>query len=198
MKVFPRYFYLSTLIVLSSLIGCNRVQNSNFSKHSKGFYYHLIAFNSNLKKDNARFIALLDINYLNQNDSVFWNSRVDYDDKYFIFINPDVTDNFIETYLNYANEGDSVNLLIPKIDFFKQQFSTNKIPRFTAGDSVIKVNLKVKKLFNPSQVDSMVTDILPTYLVMFLTCTGGAGPGGILGHRGVPIQSPLEARTQAL
>jgi len=150
--------YLSALIVVSFFTGCERTQNSKFSKHTKGFYYQLISYTSDLKKDNTRFVALLDINYLNQGDSVFWNSKTDYDDKYFMYVNPEVTDNFIETYLQFANEGDSVNLLMPKSIFFKQQFSTNKIPVFTSRDSIIKVNLKVKKLFNPSQVDSLVVE----------------------------------------
>ena len=169
---FSLRLYFSALILLSFFYGCERSQNSKFTKHNKGFHYQLISYNTDLKKDNTRFAALLDLNYLTQNDSVFWDSKSDYDDKYFMYVNPAVTGNLIETYLQLVNEGDSVNLLIPKSIFFKQQFATSKIPDFTLHDSIVKVNMKVKKLFNPTEVDSLVfhwakkeKDLITAYLL---------------------------------
>lgn len=157
--------------MLLFIAGCERNNHSVFSKHNKGFYYHLVSFNTDLKKDNTHFIALLDIDYLTQTDSVFWSSKTDYDDKYFMYVAPQSTGNLIETYLQTANEADSVILLIPKTIFFKQQFSTSKLPYFSTNDSVVKVNLKVKRLFNTNQVDSLVlnwkkkeNDLIVAYL----------------------------------
>ncbi len=146
--------YVSFLLVFS----CGRKKNEYYTKHEKGFYYHLLAFNSDVKKDNTHFIALLDLNYSTQNDSVFWNSKSDFDDKYFMNIDPEASGNCIEAYLQMANEGDSACLLIPKETFFKQQFSSKQIPTFTKKDSVVKVYLKIKTIFNTSRVDSLITE----------------------------------------
>lgn len=135
---------------------CGR-KNELYTKHQKGFYYHLLAFNSDIEKDNTHFIALLDLNYCTQNDSVFWNSKTDFDDKYFVNIDPEKTGNLIECYLQKANEGDSVCLLIPKETFFKQQFQSRKTPSFTNRDSVVKVYMKIKTIFNAHGVDSLIT-----------------------------------------
>jgi FKBP-type peptidyl-prolyl cis-trans isomerase FkpA len=149
-----RYFLFVMFIGLC--ISCKR-ENHVYSRHEKGFYYRLLGFNTDLEKDNTHFIALLDMNYCTQNDSVFWNSKTDFDDKYFVNIDPDKTGNCIECYLQKANEGDSVCLLIPKEIFFKQQFSTHRTPGFLNTDSVVKVYMKIKTIFNSSRVDSLVT-----------------------------------------
>lgn len=149
---------LAALFLTLLLFACGNKKTELYSKNEKGFYYHLISFNSDLKKDNTHYIALLDINYATQNDSVFWNSRSDFDDKYYMNIDPDATNNFIETYLRNANEGDSVCLLIPKEIFFKQQFFSKTTPAFVRKDSVIKVNMKIKNLFNTSRIDSLVSN----------------------------------------
>jgi FKBP-type peptidyl-prolyl cis-trans isomerase FkpA len=146
-------FFLSFLVFISS---CKR-ENATYTKHEKGFYYHLLAFNNDLKKDNTHFIALLDMNYCTQNDSVFWNSKTDFNDKYFVNIDPEKTGNCIECYLQKANEGDSVLLLIPKDIFFKQQFQSRRTPEFTSHDSVVKVYMKIKTIFNAARVDSLIT-----------------------------------------
>lgn len=147
------FLYTSVLFLFS----CGR-KNELYTKHEKGFYYHLLAFNTDVKKDNTHFIALLDLNYSTQNDSVFWNSKSDYDDKYFMNIDPERSGNCIEAYLQMANEGDSACLLIPKETFFKQQFSSPRIPEFAKADSVVKVYLKIKTIFNTSRVDSLITE----------------------------------------
>jgi FKBP-type peptidyl-prolyl cis-trans isomerase len=72
-------------------------------------------------------------------------------------IDPETTHNFIESYLMNANEGDSVNLLISTSEFFKQQFFTKRIPSFVKNDSIVKVNFKIKTLFNTTKVDSLLT-----------------------------------------
>jgi hypothetical protein len=138
------------------LFSCGR-KNELYTKHEKGFYYHLLAFNNDLEKDNTHFIALLDLNYCTQNDSVFWNSKSDFDDKYFVNIDPERSGNCIECYLQTANEGDSVCLLIPKETFFKQQFASPKVPAFASGDSIVKVYMKIRTIFNTARVDSLVT-----------------------------------------
>lgn len=151
MKTYLLFF--SALILFFS---CGR-KDELYTKHEKGFYYHLLAFNSDLEKDNTHFIALLDMNYCTQNDSVFWNSKTDFDDKYFVNIDPDKTGNCIECFLQKANEGDSVCLLIPKETFFKQQFQSKRVPQFMNKDSVVKVYMKINTIFNTSRVDSLIT-----------------------------------------
>lgn len=159
-------FFAAILLLLS----CGR-KNEQYARHDKGFYYKLLAFNDVLLKDNTHFIALLDMNYCTQNDSVFWNSRTDFDNKYFVNIDPDRTGNYIESYLQSANEGDSVCLLIPKEAFFKQQFQSPRVPSFALKDSVVKVYMKINTIFNTARVDSLVTQwamnehkIITTYL----------------------------------
>jgi hypothetical protein len=146
------FLFISIILIFS----CKR-ENETFTRHEKGFYYHLLGFNTDVEKDNTHFIALLDMNYCTQNDSVFWNSKTDFDDKYFVNIDPDKTGNCIESYLQKANEGDSVLLLIPKDIFFKQQFASRKAPQFIGRDSTVKVYMKVKTIFNISRIDSLIT-----------------------------------------
>lgn len=109
-----------------------------------------------MKKDNTNFIAVLDVDFATQKDSVFWSSRADFDDKFYVKIDPVNSANLIENYLQKANEGDSVCLLIPKKTFFKQQFYTEKLPGFCGSDTVVKVNMKVVALFNTNRVDSLL------------------------------------------
>lgn len=149
-----KLFLLSSILIMLS---CGR-KNETYTKHDKGFYYHLLAFNSDLEKDNTHFIALLDLLYCTQKDSVFWDSKIDFDDKYFVNIDPDKTGNCIESYLQKANEGDSVCLLIPKETFFKQQYANDRVPYFSKKDSVVKVYMKIRTIFNTSRVDSLITN----------------------------------------
>ncbi len=148
--------YLLFFSALLLFFSCGR-KDELYTKHEKGFYYHLLAFNSDLEKDNTHFIALLDMNYCTQGDSVFWNSKTDFDDKYFVNIDPEKTGNCIECFLQKANEGDSVCLLIPKETFFKQQFQSKRIPHFMSKDSVVKVYMKINTIFNTARVDSLIT-----------------------------------------
>ena len=149
--------FIFLILIIFFFSRCGKKNDGLYSKHDAGFYYHLVSFANDEKKNNTHFIALLDIAYATQNDSVFWTSRTDYDDKYFMNIDPETTHNFIESYLMNANEGDSVNLLIATSEFFKQQFFTKRIPSFVKNDSIVKVNFKIKTLFNTTKVDSLLT-----------------------------------------
>lgn len=144
------------IAVLILLQGCGKKNESEFTKHPNGFYYHLVSFVNDVKKDNTHFIAVLDVDFATQKDSVFWSSKSDFDNKFYVQIDPENSHNFIETYLQQANEGDSVCLLLPRKAFFKQQFFTERLPSFNASDSVVKVNMKVTALFNTSRIDSLL------------------------------------------
>ena len=133
----------------------NKNELEEYTYHPKGFYYQLFSFSDNVKKDNTNYIALINAMYKTQADSAFWNSTVDFDDKFYLKINPNKSGNTIEQFLQGANAEDSVCLLIKNKDFFKQQFYSKTVPAFSANDSVVKVYLKVKGIFRESGVDSL-------------------------------------------
>ncbi len=126
-----------------------------YSKHPAGFHYQLLAFTKDENRNNLNQIVFLDAAFANQNDSVFWNSHSDFGDKFYLHLKKNDRQNLIEYFLEKANEGDSALLLIPVKAFFKQQFSSSKIPSFSQNDSVVKIYLKIRSIFSPDKADSL-------------------------------------------
>lgn len=146
--------YLLFLIAVLAYT-CKRAPKEVYTKHPAGFHYRLISFTNDLNRNNLNHMVFLDAAFATQNDSVFWNSRSDFNNKFYLHLKKNERENLMEYYLEQANEGDSAQLLIPAEAFFRQQFSTTKIPAFCRKDSVVKVYLKIRSLFAPSKTDSL-------------------------------------------
>ncbi len=149
-------FRILTISVLTLVlaVSCSK-KASEYTKHPNNFYYKLISFANDSNRNNKGYLAILNASYATQHDSVFWTSSTDFNDKFYISVNPSESGNAIEHFVLNSNEGDSASLLIPCAEFFKQQFVTNKVPDFCKNDSVIKVNLKIAGLFNANKFDSL-------------------------------------------
>ncbi|MBL7917367.1 MAG: FKBP-type peptidyl-prolyl cis-trans isomerase [Bacteroidia bacterium] len=147
--------FLLLLITLIFASCSTKSELDDFALHPKGFYYRLFSFSNNLKRDNTNYIALISAIYKTQSDSAFWSSNHDFDNKFYLKINPTQSGNYIEQFLQGANAEDSVCLLINNKDFFKQQFYSKNVPVFSAKDSVVKVYLKVLGIFKENAVDSL-------------------------------------------
>jgi hypothetical protein len=141
--------------VLVSFTGCKQGEKQVFTKHPAGFYYQLISFNNDENKNNLNSMVFLNASFATQNDSVFWNSHSDFNDKFYLHLKKNERQNLIEFFLENANKGDSALLLIPTKKFFLQQFSTTTPPSFCETDSVVKVRIRIQVLYPPQKSDSL-------------------------------------------
>lgn len=143
-----------TIIAILVIASCTQ-KKAEYTKHPDNFYYKLISFANETNRNNQGYLAILNASYATQDDSVFWTSSIDFNDKFYVKVDPTESGSSIERFLLNSNEGDSACLLIPCSSFFKQQFVTNTIPDFCKNDSIIKVNLKITGLFSSEKYDSL-------------------------------------------
>lgn len=124
------------------------IKRQDFSRHPSGYYYKLISFESEELSAGSGKIAWVSASFKNQADSVFWDSFNNLNDRFYLEQDTSVKDNFLKHYLSRCSAFDSACILIPVKDFFQQQFKTSAIPFFSKKDSIIRVDFKVKKVFD--------------------------------------------------
>ena len=115
------------------------------------YYYKLLAFDKMSFQYRHKSTAWINVSFKTQNDSVFWDSFTALNDTYFVDIDSTIQNNIFIKQLSLSSELDSVCLLINTKVFFKQQFFTENTPFFSQRDSVVKVNYKIKQIFNSNQ-----------------------------------------------
>lgn len=150
----------SLLIFLSICFSCGRKKNkSEFSQHPLGYHWKLLAFSS----DSAIYLngrtAKVNAVFCTQNDSVFYDSRHDLRDRFFVKIDTMIQGNKLRHLISRCNKGDSLCVLIPVYDFFKEQFGT-EIPFFSKQDSVVKIYLRVMDILSEEAYSEITTNIL--------------------------------------
>ncbi len=147
-----RLLFVFTLLLPS----CAETENkSSHIRRPGGYYYRLLSFeNESRQKKNAAF-AWVHITCSTQNDSVFWDSWNNLNDRCYYAVNDTSAANYLLQEINKAAEGDSLQLLIPVRQFFLQNFGFAAVPPFAGYDSVIKVNLKVKDLLGSREFDAI-------------------------------------------
>ncbi|MDI1353546.1 MAG: FKBP-type peptidyl-prolyl cis-trans isomerase [bacterium] len=139
---------IAPYIALLFLISCRqKPAKITFSKDRLGYYYHLIAFANDSSHYMADRIARVSAEFKTQRDSVFWDSHNNMSSKFFIRVDSGEKRNFLQNYVSKLSEGDSACLLIKPSDFFVQQFNSEKVPYFSLHDSVVRVNLKVERIY---------------------------------------------------
>lgn len=150
------YFLLFLLFGTS----CGNKNKKHFSYNKLGYYFQLISFNSNATAYHAKNIAWLDVSFKTQSDSVFWDSRNNFNDNYFVEIDSSSKTNFLKNYISRLTALDSACLLIKTKDFYLQQFKSDKVPFFSGTDSVVKVDLKVKQILTPEEFKNRSVNLL--------------------------------------
>ncbi len=150
------YFFLFLLLI----IGCGNKREKHFSYNKLGYYFQLISFNSTASVYQAKNIAWLDVSFKTQSDSVFWDSRNNFNDNFFIEIDSSSKTNFLKNYISKLTVLDSAGLMIRTKDFFLQQFRSDKVPFFSAGDTVVKVDVKIRQILTPAEYKSRTVNLL--------------------------------------
>jgi hypothetical protein len=135
------YFWiliLSTFLIFS----CRKHgKKSEFSQHRKGYTYRLLAFETKGLENHQGDIAHLNLEFLTQSDSVFWDSYNNFGDQFYIRADSGSSD-FISVHVAGSSVGDSVELLLSPREFFNQRFQSG-VPKECLTDTVVKIKFRV-------------------------------------------------------
>lgn len=91
------------------------------------------------------------INYSKMDGSVFWDSR-DNGFPYSIFLPYDTlaSGGSYQNFLLHANQGDSINFIVPAAEVFKNILHA-PLPYFLHSGDMMKVNIRIGSIMNPEQ-----------------------------------------------
>jgi FKBP-type peptidyl-prolyl cis-trans isomerase FkpA len=148
---------LATTLLL--LAACREKRNEVYSHRYPGYYYRLLSFSSDSFTYRPNAMALVAASFKTQSDSVFWDSFNNLADRFYFRIDSGASDNFIRHYISTASVYDSACLLIKPADFFRQQFGSDSIPFFSKNDSVVKVELKLKKILSQAEFEKLESNL---------------------------------------
>lgn len=153
-------FGIATALLFLCLFSCGSKKNkSEFSRHPLGYYWKLIAFQSDSAIYLKGKIARVNAVFCTQHDSVFYDSKHDLRDRFFVKIDTLNHENKLRHLISRCNKGDSLCILLPVKDFFKEQFGT-EIPFFSQHDSIVKIHLRVTDILNENSYSELTTSIL--------------------------------------
>lgn len=138
---------------------CHRKKTTGYTRHPGGYYHQLLAFTSEEAIYHPGDVAWLSAVFRTQGDSVFWDSDNDLNDRFYIRLDSSINDRF-RSHVSTCAEGDSASLLLSPADFFSWQFNSDSIPFFSAGDTVVKVNFRIKKVMSPAAFRAAGSDLL--------------------------------------
>lgn len=146
-------------MALIFFLACNRsAQKQKFTKAKEGYWYQLVAFSNDNDTIFPGHSAWINAVFLTQDDSVFYDSENDLKDRFYIRTDTVHSFNFLKSAVSKFTEGDSLCILIKPKDFFQQQFKSD-VPFFCTSDSVVKINLKIKKTLTSKEYAILLTGI---------------------------------------
>jgi FKBP-type peptidyl-prolyl cis-trans isomerase len=150
-----KIFFLPILLAVFLLNSCVRgSKNNGFSGHKLGYRWQLLAFEESKSNKTKGAIAWLNATFSTQKDSVFYDSKHDLRDRFFIRPDSIQQNNYLAHLLARCDEGDSLCMLVKPKDFFSQQFRSN-LPFFSEKDTVVKVNFRIKKIMGTDEFDKL-------------------------------------------
>lgn len=155
------------------LAACRPNKGKAYSYRHPGYYYRLLAFSSDSFTYRPNAMAQVAAVFKTQSDSVFWDSYNNLADRFYLRIDSAAPDNFIRHYISGASEHDSACLLVKPADFFRQQFGSDSIPFFSKNDSVVKVELKLKRVLSPSEFENLESNLRREEAAQIETFFGG-------------------------
>lgn len=130
---------------------CKRKSTVVYSKSPLGYYYHLLTFNTDSLAYQPGSVALVELCFKTQSDSVFWDTYNNFNDRFYMSLDSSTETNFIKHYVSKCSVLDSASILLKPSDFFEQQFKTKEVPFFCKGDTVVKIDLKLKKVYTKNE-----------------------------------------------
>jgi FKBP-type peptidyl-prolyl cis-trans isomerase len=137
---------------------CKRHEpKEQFKKSDKGYWFRLIAFEDTKKSSGEPAMAWVSAAFRTQDDSLFYDTKNDLKDRFFVHTDTSYAANVFKTAVSYSTEGDSLCILVNTGTFFKEQFRS-AVPLFCKGDSVVKVYYKVKDLLTETEYAKIVNE----------------------------------------
>ncbi len=119
-----------------------------FSRNNAGLYYKIVGIGDGDSKINTWDDITFTCNFKTQNDSIFFSST-----RETIYFNPEDSVNkalFISHFTNLV-QGDSVIYYLKPQQLFQNYFQT-KVPDYCKNDSLIKVEVGIKKLIKEIKI----------------------------------------------
>lgn len=153
------YLFLTFFLILISFSCGQKVRKKGYSLHPSGYYYQLISFESDNSEPTHNKVAWVSASFSTQSDSIFWDSFNNLNDKFYLENDSLGRDNFLKNYILKCSALDSACVLIRTKDFFRQQFKSAAVPYFCEGDSVVKINLKVKRVLSKEDFVKITHDL---------------------------------------
>lgn len=144
-----KFYQISLVSLIILFVACSEKRVSDYSRHSEGFWHKLLAF----KEDDCSIPATASIIKLNaefktQNDSVFYDSNNNLNNRYYFQFNGADSSNLIVKACAGKCTGDSIELLIPTKVFYEQNFKLGRVPYFSLNDSIVKVQFGISGFFD--------------------------------------------------
>lgn len=151
--------FFAFILVFTCLIRCKpHVQNKAYTYVRQGYWYKLLSFTHEKKTSSTGCFAWINAVFKTQNDSVFYTSQHELQDRFFVKLDSTQKNNLLHYAISKVTEEDSLCLLIPAKQLFSQQFKSH-VPKFLAHDSVVKINLKIKKIFSPEEFQTLTKTV---------------------------------------
>ncbi len=136
-----------------------RHKNNTYTRHPGGYYYQLLSFHADSACKEQDKIARLSATFRTQSDSIFWDSHNNLNDHFFIRTTAGENKDFLKTHVSQSCLFDSVCLLIPTRDFFRQQFNIDSLPFFSKTDSIVRINYRVSEVYSPAEFDRLCLNL---------------------------------------
>lgn len=123
---------------------------NGYSKE-KDLYFKLITIGDGKIKPDSSQTLWLDISCNTLKDSVFWDSKHNSSQKFF------VTQNSFPfcTHLFHYSVGDSLQYLVPTKEFYNNFFGVKKIAVFSEKDSCVKVSVKILQVLGDDELSRL-------------------------------------------
>src|SRR5688572_12602378 len=146
---------LHLILFVCPAYSCTReIPQEAWTRREAGHYYRLLSFEAMERKNQDAEFAWLDLSFCTLDDSVFWDSRSNYHDRFFMRLSP-MDGDVLRQELLGAAEADSFCILEEPAGFFRRRFVMEEVPGFCAGDSAVKVFVKVRDLVSGAAFDSL-------------------------------------------
>lgn len=142
-------FILFPAIVLI-VASCKGPSIEGYTRDASGFYYRLIALGDGNLHPETGNVCVLDAVMRTQDDSVFWDTKHDAMNGFYVAIDQKLQAGSCNGHLLKLVEGDSASFLVRPSVFFRDYFDTIA-PAFCRNDSLVKLDLKFNQIISKQE-----------------------------------------------
>lgn len=159
MRPFKKYLVPGLAVFLLMMaVSCHRKETTNGYSRSDGVYFKLLGIGDGKAKADTADYLWLDAACSTLKDSVFWDSRNNALEDFFIRQNSFSFAKHLYTF----SEGDSVQYLVPVRILFKEMFHSDKIAYFCEKDSCVKWSVKIRRMLSADQLGPVRDSLIAT------------------------------------